>query len=98
MVKKKKLGKTKKQTAIVIPPTKIKKTKKCICGVELGLKVRTCKKCGHKFVFKKKKFEEITEWKKLKRDQIFYIRKNGLGPYYQTTEEGKFPVGTKFGF
>lgn len=74
-------------------PTKIKRIKLCPCGKEVGRKVRACKDCGHKFEFKKVgRYEEISDWKKLKEGSIIYLRKGSRGPYYMG-EKGKILMG-----
>jgi len=105
------------------------KTKKCICGHEVGQKTRTCPKCQNKFLFEKKiingkncpnctnklrkrakecikcghvfpvkklkHWEEITEWRKLKKGQAFFIRKGGKGPIYITDFGEKILMGCR---
>lgn len=72
---------------------KIKRIKVCLCGEEVGRKVRTCKKCGHTFEFKKVgRYEEIKDWKSLKDGSIIYLRKGSRGPYYMG-EKSKILMG-----
>lgn len=95
MIPKRKRGRPRKNPEIsIIPPTKIKRIKLCVCQKEVGRKVRTCPHCGHKFEFKKLgKYEEIKNWKQLLPGDIFYINKGGLGPYYITQTEEKILFG-----
>lgn len=75
----------------------IKNPKKCPnCFIDNRPRAIKCI-CGHKFISKNKKskFEEISklDWKKLKKDDIFYIRKGGMGPYYLTEDNQKILFG-----
>lgn len=77
--------------------TQIKNAKKCPnCTQQLRPRAKECFKCQYQYPIKKKGYEEIMDWKKLKRGDVIYIRKGGQGPYYITDTDGSQPAGTKF--
>lgn len=92
----KKINKTKATTTVVNTTQAhiIKKTKLCPdCNTEVqGRKTRTCPKCGHKFVFKKGKWEIIKQWKTLKKGDTFYLKSGSKGPYFNG-ENGMILMG-----
>lgn len=69
-----------------------KRIKLCPCGEEVGRKVRTCKKCGNKFTFKKGRYEEIKKWRELKDGHTFVLKNGSLGPYFNG-EKGRILMG-----
>lgn len=66
------------------------------CNTVLRKRAKECNKCQYLYPIKKKGYEEIVDWKQLKRGDSIHIRKGGLGPYYITETDGGYPSGTKF--
>lgn len=65
----------------------IKNAKKCPnCTEELRPRAKICNKCKYEYPRKSKRFEEIPDWKKLKKGDRFILRKGSRGPYYQNGE------------
>ena len=74
---------------------RIKNPKRCPqCTTELRPRAKSCDKCQYVYPVKNtKKFEEITNWKSLKKGQTVLIKSNGKGPIYINESNKKYLMG-----